>query len=202
MAEPAPIDPEEPTLTLDLDRGLVAVDERARLVVPVAPLLALAEASGAEAARAFGAALGASVAERARVRLGDVSGASVERALGVLASEVALIGLGGLSIERWGKALVLVLEPCALSDEHAGESARVLLEACFESALSAVFGAEARAVALSVLAEGAGRARVLVTSERARDRARVLLARGAAWHDVLVSLHTPGDAAPAEEARS
>jgi hypothetical protein len=203
MAEPAPIDLEEPTLTLDLERGLVALDESERLVVPVAPLLALAEASGAEAARAFGAAIGASLATRAATRLGEARGASVERALEVLAGEVALVGLGALSIERWGKAVVLVLEPCALSTARAGDhtsgSARVLLEACFEAALVGAFGSEVRSL---VLSDDASRVRLLVTSQAARDRARALLAHGAAWQDVLVTLHTSRGEASTEEARS
>ncbi len=73
-----------------------------------APLLRLALAQGDERMLAqLGAALGAEAVETLG---GDVEARTAETVVGHLKSVVALFGLGRLSLERWGDALVVTLD--------------------------------------------------------------------------------------------
>src|SRR6187431_3768829 len=91
----------------DLARGQLRDDEgAARLNLPASLVLRLCEAAGAGGAGDFARGLGAELGRRVSDRLGAGSG-SVEAWAEHLGGQLALLGLGSLRLERWGRALVL-----------------------------------------------------------------------------------------------
>src|SRR5438093_1423720 len=92
-------------VTFDLSHGLVHLEGApSRLLVPAEALGALAAAAGSAPTRAFGRALGEAIGRRAALGLEATSGA--DAVLEHVGGEVGLAGLGSLSLERWGRALV------------------------------------------------------------------------------------------------
>jgi hypothetical protein len=197
-------------VTFDLESGLVHLDGApSRVLVPASALGALCAAAGAEAAAAFGRELGTAMGRRLASRFAasgaaaggepaagegapdgsaGVRGATLEAVVDHLGGELALAGLGTLGIERWGRALVMVLDHCPLGPGSSG-----LLAAVLEGALGAATGRTARALLLD---RDAVRARFLIGGGAAVDRVRAWLAGGASWGEALVKLHAAprGDA--------
>jgi len=99
------------SILVDLARGQLKDDEgTARLNLPAHLLVRLAEQAGPEASKDFAEALGTDLGRRIQSRLGQVTEtASVEEWVEHLGGQLALVGLGNLLIEQWGKALVLRL---------------------------------------------------------------------------------------------
>lgn len=185
----APFDPSK-AITFDLAHGQVRLDETPpRALVPAEALAALANAAGREASEAFAKALGEPLGQRVARRLGGSADkareASVDEVVDHLGGELALAGLGSLSLERWGRAVVLVVDQSPLLG--AGEG---LLAAILSSALRGATGRDARCAPL--MREGV-RTRFLVASEKAAERAQGWLKDGASWGDVLARLHTPSN---------
>jgi hypothetical protein len=177
-------------VTFDLAEGLVRREGAARqaeLVVPSDALLALAEAAGNEATAAFGRAAGGAMGRRVAGRLGGAAGsASVEVVIEHLAAELALAGLGALSLERWGKAAVLVVEGCPL-----GAAGDRLVEALLAGAIEEALG---RSVNAPRLARDGARARFLLAGPEGAERVRSWSAEGVPWTEALVRLHAPSAA--------
>ena len=98
-----------------------------------------------------------------------------------LAGEAALAGVGVLSVERWGRALVIVLEESPLP--------AALVSPLVGAALEAASG---RKVASALLSHDARSARVLVSSDRAVARVREWMASGVPWGDAIAKLHGGG----------
>jgi hypothetical protein len=162
----------------EIERGSVHAHGDARVVLlPVDAFDAIA-ASGA--ADAVASSIGAGIGKRVASRLGDVRAATLEAVTTQLAGELAVAGYGALSLERWGRALVLVVEGSALPG--------AMLERVVASALSAASGSQG--VACATLGRDATAARILVASSGAADRVRQWIASGVAWGDVLTRLHT------------
>ncbi|MEZ4299179.1 MAG: hypothetical protein R3B70_29790 [Polyangiaceae bacterium] len=187
-------------VTFDLANGLVHLaGAQARVLVPAEALAALCGAAGSEAVGAFGAALGQAMGQRVGARLSAASGdasesgagaraASVETVVDHLGAELSLAGLGSLSIERWGHALVVVVDHCPL-----GAGGDVLLEAAVGEAVAAT---AARPVHAVFLARDGVRARLLLTSGPVAERVREWLRGGATWGEALTRLHaTPAQGA-------
>lgn len=171
-------------VTFDLASGRVHLEDApSRVLVPADALATLTAAAGDEAARAFGAAIGAPAGRRAARRLGDAREATLSAWIEHLGGELALLGLGSLGVERWGDALVLTLDHGALGE--------AVTAAVLASALDAGTGRAAHAVPL---ARDATRARFLVTGAAGAEKAKRWLSEGAAWGDVLVRLHAGGAA--------
>jgi hypothetical protein len=167
----------------DLAHGAVRAgqsDDRL-LLVPLAALVDLAGAAPPGAVEALGRALGAAIGRRAATRIGDATGSSLEDFVTQLAGEAALAGVGLLSLERWGRALVVVLEDSPLPG--------ALVSALVGAALEAASG---RAVASALLSQDAHSARVLVSSDRAVGRVREWMASGVPWGDAIAKLHGGG----------
>src|SRR3954466_14942660 len=106
----APFDAAD-AVKFDLAQGLIQLDdETPRLLVPAAALVQLCDAAGPEATAALGRAMGESIGQRVTKRFkkhgDDARGASVESVIDQLGGELSIAGLGALSSERWGKALV------------------------------------------------------------------------------------------------
>src|SRR5579883_3206155 len=116
MADPS-FDPAR-AVRFDLPSGSVRASGDAR--VALVPVEVLEEIARTPAAEVAGRAMGAAIGKRAASRLGDAGAASVEAFVTQLAGEMAVAGYGVLSVERWGRALVVVVEHCALPEPLLG----------------------------------------------------------------------------------
>jgi hypothetical protein len=167
-------------IRFDLGRGAVQLDGGPSLVVSVDALLALCRGAGADAARDFGRRLGTEIGRRVGGRIG-FERASVESVIEHLGGDLALLGLGSLGAERWGKALVLTL-----SDSPLGAEGDAIIAAVLEGALQRGTSRDASVVPL---ARDDRQLRLLVVSAGTADRVRGWLEGGSSWGDVLAKLH-------------
>jgi hypothetical protein len=182
MSDP-PFDPSE-TVTFDLKHGLVDLEGTPGVVVPSEELLALCAAAGAEATEKFGRGIGRWMGHRLVGRFGGgkaVREASLGAVVDHLGGEWAIAGLGAFSLERWGRALVIVIDRSPL-----GSAADRLLSAMLEGAIHTATG---RAVALVMLDSDSARARFLVGSIAVAGKVREWLGQGRSWGEVLATLH-------------
>ncbi len=186
-------------VTFDMAFGHVHLDGAPnRVLVPAKTLLELALAAGEDALADLGHALGEPMGRRVGTRLSEegdgdpaerrmraVRGASLEKVVTELSGELALAGLGALSAERWGRAIVWVVDqsPC-------GEDGDPLLAHILQAALRAMVDSPARLVPLQ--REGV-RARFLVVSGAAVQDVRARLAKGDHWATVVAALHGKGE---------
>ncbi len=178
-------------VTFDLESGLVHLEGAPfRLLVPAGALAALLNSAGAEAIRAFGHALGEPMGRRLCTRFAGheqsggaeaVRGASLDAMVDHLGGELSLAGLGALSLERWGHALLLVVDHSPL-----GKEGDAMLEAVLSSALQAATGRAANAV---LLGRDNSRARFLIAGDKALSKVRAWLGEGLGWGEVLTRLH-------------
>lgn len=172
-------------VTFDLAQGIVRLDDdSARILVPASALLSLAKAAGPQAVTSFAHSLGEPLGARAAKQLSGAEAlraASPETVIEHLAGELALVGLGSLALERWGRALLLVVERSPLAQDAN------LLGGVLEGALQ---GATGRAIHCVLLNDGS-QCRFLITGEAAALRARQWLAEGISWGEVLARLHSP-----------
>ena len=187
QSKPGPVD-------FDLSRGRVdrrasaeakgAADEQV-VLIPVSSLAALEKAAGHEVTKQFARSIGVSFGRRVAARLGSadgVAGASLETFVSTLASEIAVSGWGALSLERWGRAMVLVVE-------HAPSLPAGLFAALLEGAVEAAAAREVHGVALAGERTDGAAPRVLIASAKSAERARRWLVEGASEADVLKRLH-------------
>jgi hypothetical protein len=188
-------------ITFDLASGLVHLDGApARLLVPAPALGHLCAAAGPEATAAFGRAMGEAMGRRVALRFGGDAGdpgagarqATVEGMVDHLGGEIALAGLGSLGLERWGRALVAVLDQSPL-----GAAGDRMVEAVLGGALAAATGRDARAL---FLGRDEVRARFLVGGEAGAAKVRGWLDEGVPWGDALVRLHGGPPSAAREDA--
>jgi hypothetical protein len=193
-------DPSE-AVTFDLAFGHIHLDGAPnRVMIPAMALVKLCRAAGedetTEIAHSIGEAMGRRIAVRLAPGASDdesrtkrqeaVRRAGVERVISELAGEMAIAGMGCLSAERWGKALVLLVEQSPF-----GEDGDDLLSAILQAALQTMTSSPARIVRLM---REESRVRFLVVSGAAVDAVRSRLGRGESWGAVLAALH--GGSAP------
>ena len=95
-----------------------------------------------------------------------------------LAGEAAVAGIGVVSIERWGRALVVLVEDSPLVG--------TLLAPLVASAIESATG---RRVSTTLLSRDEHVARIFVGGERAVSRVRESIASGEAWSEALGTLH-------------
>jgi hypothetical protein len=172
----------------DLARGSVVAGAQERhVVLSCAVLDDLVLVAGTEAAHAIGRQLGAPIGRRISARLGGVPGvraSTLERVVAELAGELAVTGLGVVTLERWGRALIVAVDRPAVSDLP---FLAAIVEGLLESATESV-------VRCLSLGRDGPRARILVTSESAAARARELQSEGLPWGVVLTRLQARGGA--------
>ena len=172
----------------DLRRGIVNLDQRAVLLSELV-LANLLAAAGPDASALAGRVLGAGMGNRIAARFGGaeaVRAGPLEGVLSALAGEVSVSGFGTVSIERWGRAMVLVVENAPRVD--GGFVASMLqgaIEAAVTSASSTASEQQIRCLALS---SADPMLRVLVASGRGVERVRMWLAEGIPWGDALARL--------------
>src|SRR5690242_8994563 len=173
-------------VTFDLSRGQIQKDGTdARMLVSASALVALCGAAGVEAsssfARATGQSIGAAIAARFERAGHDVGGAAIDAVVEHLSGELAVAGFGRLSVERWGRALVLVVDH-APATEAGDELLRALLGA-------AVGGAAKLDLECVRLAREGERARFFIAGRRGAEKVRQWLGSGLSWGEALVRLH-------------
>jgi len=167
----------------DLPRGSVRSggDGGERVVlVPTNALDDLVLSAPLEAVEGLGRAIGAAIGRRAAARI-DPKSAPIDAFVTQLAGEAALAGIGAVSIERWGLALIVVVEDSPLS----GTILAPLVAAAVEAA-------SGKHVACALLSRDERTARVLLGSEAGIARAREWIASGVPWGEALVKLHGGG----------
>jgi hypothetical protein len=147
------------------------------LLLPTSALDDLVLSAPPEAVEALGRAIGAAIGRRAAGRM-DPKTASIDAFVTQLAGEAALAGVGALSIERWGRALIVVVEDSPLPG--------ALLSPVISAAVEAASG---RRVACALLSRDERSARVLLGSDSGVARARDWIAAGVPWGEALVKLH-------------
>jgi hypothetical protein len=182
--------PRDGTLSFDLAEGLVRLGGEARVVLPVSVLMTIVGAATTEVQRTFARALGESIGNVATIRMKEedfaaplaLVDASPEAAMSELGAAWALAGLGGLGLERWGRALVMTIDNGPL-----GREADTLLEEILAGAIERATG---RKVHVMQLERQRNRARFFVGNARAVEKIRGFLAQNIAWADALSSLHS------------
>jgi hypothetical protein len=188
QSKPGPVD-------FDLSRGRVdrragadetgAHDEQV-VLVPISALSGLEKAAGHEVTRQFARSIGVSFGRRVATKLGSaeaVEKASLETFVSALAAEIAVSGWGVLHLERWGRAMVLVVD-------HSVGLPAAAFAALLEGAVEAAAAREVHAVALTQGSAGSA-ARVLIASEKSAEHARRWLIEGASEAEVIRRLHDP-----------
>jgi hypothetical protein len=167
-------------IVYDLARGQLSDDEgSSRLNLPVSLVTRLCSHAGAEAAHEFGRALGEDLGRRISHRLGEGGAtASIETWTEHLGGQLALVGLGDLAVESWGKALVLRVL-------GAPEGCNELLGAVLTGALQRSLGRQMEIVSF---VHGT-RSEFLVLSQQGAARARELISDGAGLGNVVEELH-------------
>lgn len=167
-------------VVFDLQRGQVTLQGRSPVLVLAAEALAqLCGRLDAAALRQFGAVLGKQAGTRIRERIG--SGATLEGMVDQLGGEVSLAGLGALTIERWGQALVVRVEGCPL-----GAPGQDLMSAYVEAALQVAVDREVTALTLE---RGPESFRLLLCGKAGSARVKSWLSAGGSWGDALAALH-------------
>jgi hypothetical protein len=176
-------------LKLDFDQGHVTLRGQGQcLVVPKDALLDLLHASGDEAARNFGQQLGAEIGRRLVDRFGPgIETASVETFVNHLGGELALLGLGALAVERWGRAMVVVIQGAP-----AGTTGTSLVSAVVTGALQRALSRDAMPIELM---RSESTLRLLLVSKTVAHEVQNWLEQHIPWGSVLTRLNAPrGDA--------
>lgn len=171
-------------VTFDLAKGQVRLDGAPhQVLVPSEALAKLFASASTEARGEFARALGEPLAKRLSRRLGDPTKASLEAVVEHLGGELALLGLGALALERWGRALVFVVDGSPF-----GEGGDALLAGILEAVLAETTARRPRCV---VLDRAETRVRLLVVSEASAEKVRAWLEEGTSFGDVLARLNGP-----------
>lgn len=164
----------------DLARGQLKDEEGAsRVNLPVSLILRLCEQAGKEATQDFAQSLGSEIGRRVADRMGQsANAASVEAWTEHLGGQLALVGLGDMSVERWGRALVLRVSGAPQGTEE-------LLPTVLTAALQRSLGRDSTALSFN---QDEGLALLIVSKDTA-NRARNLVAQGQGLGQVVEALH-------------
>jgi hypothetical protein len=167
------------SVSFDLVRGRVDLGGE-HVLVPADALVDLCRNAGDDAVVDFGRRLGTAAGRRVGDRLGDGNQASLEDVLEHLGGELALLGLGSLGLERWGRALVLTVDGGPF-----GQQLDRLLGAVLEGALQRTFGRDCHAVKL---VRDDRQVRFLITSAASASKVSEWLGSGLSYGDALTRL--------------
>jgi hypothetical protein len=162
----------------DVKSGAASDARGTRLVLVPASALEALERTTPGALAHLGSEVGRGCGARVAARLGGDSSvrlATLEVVVTHLAGELAIAGLGAVHLERWGRAMVMVVaNPGVNSDGFIG--------AVLSGALAAATGRE---VAIAPLGREGTTARYFVGSQQTCVKARSLVNQGKSWSDVL-----------------
>jgi hypothetical protein len=168
----------------DLKSGAASDGAGGRVVLLPASAVEALERTTPAALVDVGAGLGRAAGARVAGRLGGDAGvraSTLEVVVSHLAGELAVAGVGVVQLERWGRALVIVVENAVVGSD-------AFLGAALAAALAAAAGQD---VSIAPLGRDGGAARYLVASAATAARVRALLGAGKSWPDVLGALHEP-----------
>lgn len=164
----------------DLSKGTVSHGDGASVVVPAKSFGELIAAVSSDVRARVASELGNAMGARMQKRAGGSSGvrsASLESVVSSLSAELAISGLGTVTLERWGRAMVMHVTQSPID-------APDFLAVLVTSAISTSTGASAFSTVLSKQ-DGV---RVLIGSQSAAQRARKWLDEGVAWGDAIARL--------------
>jgi len=177
----APFNPAN-AFRFDLGRGQITTPGAGpRLLLPVDAVGHLLANLGEEVRRDFGHSLGTELGRRAAERLGNVQQASPNDVVDHLGGEWALMGLGALGIELWGKGLVFTV-----TGSPFGSAGDDFIAAALQGAVGRAMGRHAVVVPIH---RDADQVRLLAASVKASERARDLLAQGRGYGEILEDLN-------------
>lgn len=183
MAGPA-FDPNG-AVRFDLNRGAASDARGARLlVIPAAAVEAVERAHG-PAVAALGAEVGKACGTKVAARLGGDGGvrnAQLEVVVSHLAGELAVAGVGAVHVERWGRAMVIVVVNTSLPSD-------AFLAGVLGGALGAASGRE---VAAAPLGKDGNAMRFLIGTQATADRVRGLVAQGKGFAEIVTALQSRG----------
>ena len=181
----SPLDPTS-AVEFDVRSGSVALRGSDRSVlVGVDVLIRFCEAAGAEATKDFARSVGTEAGKRLADALRDgPEGATVESVVDHLGGDLAVLGLGSLSVERWANALLLVVEQSPF-----GPAGDVFVAGVLEGAMARGLAREATLVPLS---HTDGTVRLLVTNPVTAAKVRGWLGQGQSVGQILEQLNSGG----------
>jgi hypothetical protein len=169
--------------------GLTGQGEERAVLIPVAALAEALASAPRDTREHVARAVGGSIGRRAAARFGGSSGvrdADVESVVESLAAEIALAGFGVLSLERWGKALVILLEaPPAFDSQFFAP----LLEAALGAATAWATRASLTCLHLSNDDDGS---RFLIARGPSGEQVRMWMNSGVTWAEALRRLQRDG----------
>jgi hypothetical protein len=180
----------------DLPRGAVHTtgaglagqgDERA-ILVPVAALAEALAAAPRDTREHVARAVGGTIGRRAAARFGGIEGvraADVDSVVESLTAEIALAGFGVLALERWGKALVVVLDA---APAFGSSFFAPLLEAAFGAATA---WSSRTSLTCTHLSDDDG-SRFLIARASSAEQVRVWMSSGMTWAEALRRLQRDG----------
>ena len=171
------------SLEFNFDRGTVKLGgESHRVLVPADTLASLFRGADADTRKDFAYRLGTEAGRRVGERIDGT--ASITAVVEHLGGELALMGLGSLGLERWGRALVVTVVGSPLRAE--GDE---LLAGVIEGALQRAFG---RSSTVLPIQRDDTLVRLLVVSKGTAERVRGWLDTGISFGDVLARLNGGG----------
>jgi hypothetical protein len=180
-------------LRFDLERGRVTVGSDAPgVLLPVDALGAVCRHLDAGGVKDLGHGWGNELGRRVADRLSsDMPRVSTAQMVDHLGGELALAGLGSLSVEFWGHALILAVSdsPLRFGDRPAAgkpDAGDRLLANILEGALIRTTG---RAVRIATLARVDSIVRFVACSDAAREKIEALLAEGCHYGEALARLN-------------
>lgn len=181
-------------LRFDLSRGRVTVAGiAARVVLPVEALSLLCRELPEAQLATFGHGIGNELGRRVAERLAPtLSSTSTEQMVDHLGGELALMGLGSLNVEFWGRAMVLAVvdSPLVFGDGgRPSDGGDRLLSSVLEGALVRATGRQVRVVALS---RQDNTARFVVCNESAKRHVLEWLNEGCHYGEALARLNDAG----------
>jgi hypothetical protein len=179
MASP-PFDPTG-AIRFDVKNGAASDARGARLVLVPATALEALERTTPGALAQLGMEVGRACGARVAARLGGDAGvraATLEAVVTHLAGELAIAGVGAVHLERWGRAMVVVVT-------NPGVNSDAFLSAALAGALRAAAGRE---VAIAPLGHEGNAGRYFVGAPQTATKAKSLVGQGKSWGEVLATL--------------
>lgn len=176
----SPFDPNG-AVRFDMSSGAASDARGTRLVLMPAAALEALERTTPGALAHLGSEVGKACGARVASRLGGdkaVREATLEVVVSQLAGELAIAGLGAVHLERWGRALVIVVD-------NAGVASDGFMNAALGGALVAATGRE---VAVAPIGKDGTTVRYFVGAPATVLRARGLVSQGKSCGDILTVL--------------